>query len=666
MVQIIFFVLGVLSIAGGIALPTLGIQVNPVVQTMLVAFGFLLIVIGLVFSAYASFYRKGKPDESIVRVGGFTTKKKKETEDKPDVALRSGMWVIGMVHNVDTVSHKQYVLTVDRRGEQALICADSKLADVLATFKVSVGQKADDVLKFAAKAGAYKDEHGGSMNKQAIIEILIGDTIETALRDACTSKAYMEVFQDREAIAKAIEDSVDDDFKKMGLVLDSVKLKDVDMTPENYYKPKNPQHAVGLTAIVEINEDQRLATETKKLKTSELIKAQQVTTNKQILQLDQDDEFAKSAQQKSVSIQRASDQRAAEEATIEEEEAVEKRRIAKTEAVAVRTAAQERASQEAVIEQQEAVEIAEQQKQLALESERQAREEAEINRQKAVAVAEEKKQLALEAEKKNRADAETLRVNAETELEKAKQELITVEETEAAARQAQVQYIKAEKHAAEERKVAEEKAEASAFTIERAATAKKTAAVSEADATKTRADAEKEAALARAEGQEAEDMVAVNVHAADVEVLERELKAKQDNQEAAIGLEVELERIRQNAQVQIAFASSMGTMLGGAEMKFFGTPEMLASTMQGLTTAFGFNELVNGVVTGVDGEVKDLAVSGAKGLGGLLKSIISSFTGKSELTPEIIAEALAKPEVQALIASRVQDMVSEETEVDES
>ena len=247
-------------------------------------------------------------------------------------------------------------------------------------------------MKFLAAAG---DRH---LDSEATIKELCLDTLETSLRDACTSKPYQKIFEGREEVASEIEKSVADDFSKSGMQLDSAKLTEVDPAPIDIYNPSNPQHAKGLTAIVKITEDERFATEHKKLLTSEALREIEIATQKRILEFDKDAELARSSQEKGLAIQRALDSRAAEENEIVQAEAVDKRRIAKDLAVQLESVRKEqetetvslaksRAIAEVEIEKAKSLDIAEQDRliQVLLKNAERAKTEEETHRAQAAA-----------------------------------------------------------------------------------------------------------------------------------------------------------------------------------------------------------------------------------------------------------------------------------------
>jgi uncharacterized membrane protein YqiK len=684
------FAVAILFMLSPVILSAVGFSAGVFVTLVLEALGIAI----LVFTAYLTMYRKffviAEANQAIIRTGGLGG----AATAAPEVAIGKGIWVVPMLHKMQMLRFEQYVLTVQRQEKQALLCQDCLLADVSITFKISIPQTREDVLKFLAAAGTRP------LNDQKTIEVLCGDSLETALRDAATSRSYQELFDGRDEVGKAIEDSLSNDLPKIGLQLSSAKLTDVQPTDLEFYDQNNPQHAVGLTKIVHITQDQNLRTKEKQLSTSEAIRLKEVETQKKILAMNQDEEFARSSQEKEIAVRKSTDKRNAEEASIAQREAVERRQIEMDRAVAVERILQEQATREAQVARDRSVEQADIEKVKAIQKAKKDQEIELVDKEREKLIAEEQQRIALVEKAKEReaaerdkeivltkkeaekALAEKERQEAEAAAEAARQKVaavVTVETAERVKRElvisqeaeAEAEMIKRQKNAEAEAYVKQKNAEAEAYAkqktadaeaykIQRDAEARQTAAEADYDAKVKAAKAEQEAAEARAAGERAAAMIPVDVARAQVEVerekvsvdneritvMERELKAKSQYDAAGIQLELQKLRIQKDAEVRIAMAAAVAQLTTNVKANIYGDASTLEAVTAGIANSFGIASFVQGLEDQVPEQVKTLAVGAVEKIVEGIAEALNNL-GKApdmKTIEEVVKKALAEHE----------------------
>jgi uncharacterized membrane protein YqiK len=590
----------------------IGLAATLVLETV----GVIVLLATAYLAAYRKFYVIAEANQAIIRTGGLG----KATD--PDVAIGQGIWVIPMIHKMQILRFEQHVLTVSRRETQALLCADCLLADVSITFKVTVPQTKDDVLRYLAAAGTKP------LNEKSTIEILVNDSLETALRDAATSKTYQELFDGREEVGKAIEDSLSNDLPKTGLQMTSAKLTDVQATDQSHYDPNNPQHAVGLTKIVEITQDQSLKTTRKQLETSKAIRSEQVITQKEILDLNRDQAFAESAQTKQISVQQAIDKRTAQESAIEQAEAVQKRQIEMDKNISVQQASQEQVTQQALVEKQKAVEAAEIAKTVAIQTAKKDQEIELVEKERQKRIAEEAQAIDVANKMAERAAAEATRQEAEAQAEKARQAVETVKTVETASREKQKAII-GQESASEQAMIAKQKsADADAYAVKKEAEARQLAADADYAAKVKAAEALRKSIEAEAAGTLAQAMIPVDVKRKEVEVdgervavLERELAAKTKHGEAALKFELDKFTVEQEAKVRIETAHAIAQLTSNVKANIYGDASTLEAVTSGIAKSFGLASFLNGLDAGISPEVKGVIASNVGGIVNAIKGL---------------------------------------------
>jgi len=561
------------SFAGGLIFISLVLIIGPfflkaswTIQLICGVFGILGLIIGAVLVTIAKLYVKTSANIAFYRTGA----------GKPKVIIDGGAIVVPVIHELIPVLLETMKLEVVRNGLEALICKDCMRVDVSAGFYIRVKKDEQGVKAAATTLG--KDATNPEAIKERLMEKLV-----SALRSVAVKMDLSALNQDREAFAKAVQDAVTKDIETNGLFLETVTIYRLDMTDVSNLKENNVFDAQGLRMAAEITQKQRVE-RNKLVREAELkITEKDVETKKAVLAQQQDQEFAVADQAALVANRKAEKEREVSQFRIDQEQQVATREVEKDRGV------------RAAEFQREAV--------LALES--QKTETAKISKEQAVEVANRVREVAVADAEAKRAEAQANQRLAEAKEQEAAQKVKTAAEVEIANREKQKAVIAAEK-AGETNLIEQNKlADAAAYTTTKKAEADKTAALNQAAAKVSLAEADLFAKQKEAEGKKSVDMVPVQVADAQVEVnrkqvevLNRELEAKDTHQQAAIALEVAKLQIQAGQVVGIEMAKAIGLFMEKGDLNIFGSPETLAEMTAKFASGLGITQLLSGVNNG--------------------------------------------------------------------
>ncbi len=452
-----------------------------------------LIIIGLVF---ARLYKRASKELSFVRTG-FGGQK---------VIMNGGALVFPVLHEVITVNMNTIRLVVARRNEQALITRDRMRVDATAEFYVRVKPESD-AIAFAAQTLGQR-----TISTDQLKELMEGKFVD-ALRAVAAEMGMEELHEKRTDFVQKVQNAVKADLEKNGLELETVSLTGLDQTDKQYFNANNAFDAQGLTKLTETIEEKKKVRNDIEQNTSVAIKKKNLEAEKERLELEREEEFAKVAQQRAIANQSA----------------VEATSIAKEKAE------NDKLSQEAEIISQREVETARIKANRAIEEERilneQAIKERDIEREKTVEITDQDRDIAVANKSQERSKAEKEARLAEAEAVAASEKVSTAKETEIANRNKQIAVIKAT-----------EEAEEKAVSVKVAAEAEKSAAIDKAEAIKTTANAEAEAVKIKATADEERYKV-------EAEGNEKLNSAENVLSDEIIKMRIQLETIRQAAAI---------------------------------------------------------------------------------------------------------------------
>ncbi len=384
----------------------------------------IVVIVAAVIVIYALrwLYRRSTKETSFVRTGFLGEK----------VVINGGALVIPVIHDVTPVHMGVLRIEVRRGDGQALITKDRMRVDVSAEFYVRVAPRRDAVAAAAQTLGARTtdvDEMRGLLEGKFI----------GGLRGVAASMTLEDLHEQRTAFADQVKQAVEPMLAHNGLELESVAMVDVDQTSLEFFDPSNAFDAEGLTALTERIESRRKLRNDIEQGTMLQIRARNLETDRSVLEIDRESEYARLEQEREVEVrravqraelirERAQREQEGEQAQIAARELVEKTRIAHERTLADTRIVNEEETQRQEIARRRAVEAAEIQAEqqteqeriaaeLALERERiaraQAQEELEITRRRSVEIAEQEREKALAANSVEVIAADTKKREAE-------------------------------------------------------------------------------------------------------------------------------------------------------------------------------------------------------------------------------------------------------------
>lgn len=594
------FVFGVLLVALPLVAQVSGVAMSGAAMAVTMVTGALVLVVAGVLLVITKLYVKTKASEAFVRTGmGGRV-----------VIKDGGAVVMPVVHEIVSVSLETIRLKVTRRGTDALLTKDKLRADIEAEFFVRVMPNDEDIINAARSLG-------DKTASEETIKRLIEDKLVSALRTAAAIRTLEDLNTERDKFVKDVMSLVSDDLKHNGFTLETVTISSLDQASTAALRDDNIFDAQGKRTIAEITQEQATLRNLIERSAEQERLQQDVNAREKMLELEKTRQEAEARQASDIARIRAENELASRTAQIQSALAVQQAELAQDNAIAVRL--QENESLELVATQakEKATAVAIQDRQKADELARRARE---------IAVAEQATKLA---------EAETRRLEAERLREQETQAIETVKVT-AAAERSQQQEVIAARGAAEKDYVQQvRKADGDAYALEKQASARKQSAEAEAMAIRQRAEAESDAAKRRAEGEQAGAMIPVAVKAREIElesqrvdVLQRELEAREQSGRVAQEFELEKMRITTESNVRIEMAKAAASFGTKFETTLYGSPEDLARLQASFFDGMKGAKIINGFFEGAStgtltavGEVgrvaTELAEAAAKKLGGM-------------------------------------------------
>lgn len=612
---IVLFGLGL--IAAPIVTSILGGSLGGVATTLLIGSGIVISVLGVVLLTVTKLYVKTKASEAFVRTGWGGLR----------VIKDGGALVIPVVHQVVRVSLQTLRLVVNRENADALITSDRLRADVKAEFFVRV-QPDDESIQAAARSfgdrmmdRSDEDQRSGERSR-GYVAVIVEDKLVSALRTVAATMTLEALNTNRDAFVKQVAEILTHELAHNGLTLESVTISRLDQTDPRQLKDDNIFDAQGKRTIAEITQLQLTARNKLEREGEQARARQDVETRQQILALEQTKAEAEAGQAAAVAKIRAEKDREAREASISTERQVALAEVEKQKQLQV-----------AERGQQQAVEVAEQSKVRAVEVAERERHKAVTEADQAAEVAVRVKEQAVTEAERERAVKETELATTEAEREAARQSIETVRVEAGAERDKKKRVIEATAEAERRFVETQRTADGEAYALKAKAEGQKAAADAEAEAITKKANAEAAAAKARATGSEAEQMVTVNVKKADadaegkrVDVLKQELEAREAHGKSAQDFELAKFEIEKRAEVQIAAAGAMATVVGKVNATVFGTPENVAAMMEAMASGMGLSQTTEGFFRGAGPKTEAGIMGAAKTLQGLIDALAERLT----------------------------------------
>jgi uncharacterized membrane protein YqiK len=301
------------------------------------------------------------------------------------------------------------------------------------------------------------------MQPEALRELLEGKFVD-ALRSVAAEMTMEEMHEKRGEYVKRVKQAVAEDLLKNGLELETVSLTGLDQTNMEFFNPSNAFDAEGLTQLTEQIERRKKLRNDIEQDTMIQIRNKNLEAEKQSLDIDQESEAARLAQERELEVRRSS-QRAdiARERAQHDQQAEQAQIVARLEVERSRITT-ERTLQEARIRQEQEL------------------QQLEVERRKTLELAEQARAVAIAQASKAQSDAQAEAEIARAKAVSAEEKVFSARETEIAQRRKAIDLIGAAQDA-----------ERDAIRVKVAAEADKSAASDRSDARRIDAEGEAEA-----------------------------------------------------------------------------------------------------------------------------------------------------------------------------
>lgn len=415
--------------------------------TFLLALLAIAIVVAVIVWLVRWLYVRSSKDRAFVRTGLGGQR----------VVLDGGAFVLPIVHEVIPVNMNTVRLEVSRGQDTALISKDRMRVDVTAEFFVRV-QATPQTVAAAAQTLGYK-----TMDAKQLKELIEGKFVD-ALRTVAAGMTLEDLHVQRGAYVKAVRDTVAEDLAKNGLELEAASLTQLDQTAMEYFNPSNAFDAEGLTRLTEQIERRKKERNEVEQNTLIAIRSKNLETEKLVLEIDRDGEYARLSQQREV----------------------EGARVRQRSELTRERAEQERESEQVQIGAKQAIDTARIRAEQTVEQDRIRKEQelqaAEIARRTSVELAEQRRTIAVAEQSKAQSEAQAAAEAARAAAVVAEERVCTAREVETAERRKTIDLI-----------AAAQAGEKEALRLQLAVDAERNAAVNRGEAIKIQAESEAEA-----------------------------------------------------------------------------------------------------------------------------------------------------------------------------
>ena len=288
---------------------------------LLITLIFLVIVlIAILYIISIWVYKRAPANMGFIRTGYLGTR----------VCLGRGAMVLPVFHEVTWVSLETLKLIVSRSRDQAVLTSDKIRIDVVAELYAHVGRSEEDLLAAARSLGERTFDTEKVRN-------LLEAKIVSAVRSYAATKTLSELHENRDAFAKAVQNSVVESFHANGLTLEEVTIVTLEQSGKEFFDKDNVFDAEGLKVITAITSDARRQVHNTEKRTTVSIRQRELDTQLELLEIEKQEAFARANQDREVANEQAQqignkqiyvlDQRmAVEQKEIDNEQALERMR----------------------------------------------------------------------------------------------------------------------------------------------------------------------------------------------------------------------------------------------------------------------------------------------------------------------------------------------------
>lgn len=240
----------------------------------------VLVVFVVVVAAFVAFFHRSTKETAFVRTG-FGGEK---------VFMDSGGFVFPVLHDKIDVNMKTLKIVISRGNEKALRTRDRIKINVNSEFFLRVEPKHESISRAAQTLGSK------TMDSKALEEQVEG-RCDDALRRAAVLMNLEEMNDKRKEFGLNVEEGVKIDLDKMGLMLESVALTQLNQASLDYFDSENAFDVQGRTFVMEkIAENEKRQNEVENTKKVAIKQGDLNAHNKQ-LEIEKQEAFADQQQQ---------------------------------------------------------------------------------------------------------------------------------------------------------------------------------------------------------------------------------------------------------------------------------------------------------------------------------------------------------------------------------
>ncbi|MBL0744685.1 flotillin family protein [Chryseolinea lacunae] len=230
--------------------------------------GGIAFFIFIILFAFATFYKKIPQGKTIVRTGVGGGK----------VAFNKGMYVIPILHQMEVMDISVKKLQIERLDQDGLICKDNIRADIKVAFFVRVNKNVDDVLNVAQIIGTER-----ASDTETLLDLFEAKFSE-ALKTVGKKFDFIELYEARREFRTEILNIIGTDLN--GYILDDCAIDFLEQTKMKFLSPQNILDSQGIKKITELTAAQNIKANLIKREEEKVIKKQDVEAREAILELD--------------------------------------------------------------------------------------------------------------------------------------------------------------------------------------------------------------------------------------------------------------------------------------------------------------------------------------------------------------------------------------------
>lgn len=295
----------------------------------LVILAVVIFIALLIGAGFVAFYTRATKETAFVRTG-FGGEK---------VFINNGGFVFPVLHDKVDVNMKTLKIGISRANEQSLRTKDRIRININSEFFLRV-EPTPESISMAAQTLGFK-----TLDPEALKEQVEG-RCDDALRRAAVLMNMEELNDNRSKFGQNVEEGVKIDLEKMGLMLESVALTQLNQTDLEYFNAENAFDVQGRTYVLQkIADNEKKQNEVQNTKIVAIKQGDLEAHNKQ-LDLEKQEAFADQQQQMMIAEGKLTTDRQIEQARIQTEIDLEEARRVKALAIA----AAQKSSAEAWIE----------------------------------------------------------------------------------------------------------------------------------------------------------------------------------------------------------------------------------------------------------------------------------------------------------------------------